>query len=556
MPTLQDGQTDGMNQRTKMLAIALGAMLGAAGLWQLLYPVFIEPLTTLDQRLASRGDALADLEDLEKASKKAAEDYRALASRIGSFDMDRLTAQVRDRINTLIDKHKLVADSVSPSRPLEDRKTKVSTTTINVKAVGRLESVIGFLKDVSELPQLSRVGNVAIYPTSSNPGTKEAARVNVRVPIEIKVLPQQKLAGVIQEKDLQPPDAMVRNQGREYSALWTSRPFFDYVPPAPLVAVAGRDVPAQEGQDAALRGSATGGEQPYSFLWSGEAIIDPSGPSVVVNTKGFTPGDHVYNMTVTDAAGASATSTVKITIKAPIAAPVAQTRRPDPPPPPAPDPRWPGRGLMEVVMMVGRSDVAETIDELMVQNKADGVLRYLKAGDEFDGGRLMFVHQTGGLVRRKDLSHPTEEKCYVYPIGVPLDQDLPVDDAGEFPELQAAARKLSATLPVPAPKVESPGADAGGAAPAIGSGDAVTTGVGPTGSADPDATGAVPTDAIPTGGDDLARPATALGSEVGGAAEGAQPVGANRGGSGGRQTPSPPTGARKPARRPKPPKAP
>ena len=538
-----------------MLAIVFGAMLGAAGLWQLLYPVFIEPLTTLDQRLASRGEALTGLEDLEKASKKAAEDYRALASRIGSFDMDRLTTQVRDRINTLIDKHKLVADSVSPSRPLEDRKTKVQSTTINVKAVGRLESVIGFLKDVSELPQLSRIGNVALYPTSTNPGTKEASRVNVRVPIEIKVLPQQKLAGVILEKDLQPPDAMVRNQGREYSALWTARQFFDYVPPAPLVAVAGKDAPVHEGQDAALRGSATGGEPPYTFQWSGEAITDPSGPSVVVNTKGFTPGDHPYNMTVTDAAGASATGTVRVTIKAPLPqrAPVVQTL---PPPPPVPDPRWPGRQLMEVVMMVGRSDVAETIDELMIHNKADGLLRYLKAGDEFDGGRLLYVHQTGGLVRRKDLLHPNEEKCYVYPIGAPLDQDLAVDVAGEFPELQAAARKFIATLPVSAPKVEPPGADAGGAAPAIGSADAVTTGVvtsgaGQAGSVDPVATGAVP-----AGGEVPAPPGTALGSEVVGAPGGTQPVGAARGGTEGRRAPTPPPGARGPARRPKAPKAP
>lgn len=540
-----------MNRRTKILAIALGSMLGLGGLWQLTYPVLIEPLATLDQKLESRGDALADLEDLEKSTQRAVEEYRALVSRVGTFDVDRLTAQVRDRLNTLIDKHKLVADSVSPSRPLEDRKTKVTTATINVKAVGRLESVIGFLKDVSELPQLSRIGNVAIYPSSTNPGTKEAARVNLRVPIEIKVLPQQKLAGVIQEKDLQSPETVVRNQARDYSPLWTGRPFFDYVPPAPLVAVAGRDATVQEGQEAALRGSATGGEPPYTFQWSGESIADPSSPNVVVNTKDFSPGEKVYTMTVTDAAGASASGIVRVIVKAPVAAPVARAEAPRPPPPP-PDPRWPNRHLMALVMMVGRSDVAESVDELMIQNKADGALQYKKAGDDFDGGRLSYVHQTGALVRRKDQTHPNEERWYVYPIGSPLDQDLPVDDAGEFPELQAAARKLKAELP--APKPESGGADAAGTGGNPPGRDIGTTGAPAGAAVDPGLAGVTAEGAAPSGGVAPVNPES--GSAVtGSGAPGATPADLASAGTDVRgKTPSP--ASRSPSRRPRTPRAP
>ena len=56
-------------------------------------------------------------------------------------------------------------------------------------------------------------------------------------------------------------------------------------------------------------------------------------------------------------------------------------------------------------------------------------------GDEFDGGELVFVHQTGGLV------HRTDGQYAIYPIGDTLDRDVNIEGADAFPELREAVER-------------------------------------------------------------------------------------------------------------------
>ena len=95
----------------------------------------------------------------------------------------------------------------------------------------------------------------------------------------------------------------------------------------------------------------------------------------------------------------------------------------------------------------------ERTDELMIYQKRLKEANYYEPGDEFDGGELVFVHQTGGLVRRSN-------EYFIYPIGAKLDQDLSVEEAVEYPELQRAAERFRAADPPKAGAEEKPEEDA------------------------------------------------------------------------------------------------
>jgi hypothetical protein len=81
-----------------------------------------------------------------------------------------------------------------------------------------------------------------------------------------------------------------------------------------------------------------------------------------------------------------------------------------------------------------RSVGDQHVDEVMITNTRTKENKYYKAGDYFDGGKLIFVHQLGALVRRID-------GYFVYPLGNLLEAPLPIESADEYPELKAAAEK-------------------------------------------------------------------------------------------------------------------
>jgi len=96
---------------------------------------------------------------------------------------------------------------------------------------------------------------------------------------------------------------------------------------------------------------------------------------------------------------------------------------------------------MQLVMMLGRTTGDGRLDELMVHSRRSKETSYYAPGQEFDGGTVVYVHQTGGLVRRKDdpRGPKGEETYWIYPIGLTLDQDLGLEAAEAFPELLRAA---------------------------------------------------------------------------------------------------------------------
>ncbi|MCH7838784.1 MAG: PKD domain-containing protein, partial [Planctomycetes bacterium] len=305
-----------MDRRTKILAIAFGAVTAYLALAKVVYPNWLEPLLSLDERVAERREVLDRLESLDHQVMQARPEYRDYVVRIGSFDAQSVVTDVRDRLNGLIQKHALQNAGVSPGTPRSNRKTGVETIVITVTAVGLLESAVGFLRDVAELPHLMRVGNVAMYPSKSSKSSNRKRGqefTHLRVPIELLVLPQQKVVGRIELEGLTRPESWVRHEGRDYSMIWSGTPFTQYIPPKPIKVNVGRDVTVKVGRSAKLRASVKGGDKQYTYEWSPqEGLKNIKGPNVEVDTT--TPFTRSYTLTVTDGMGMSASDAVQVTV--------------------------------------------------------------------------------------------------------------------------------------------------------------------------------------------------------------------------------------------------
>lgn len=398
------------------------------------YPKWIEPLLTIDERIAARQkeyDKLAALEEKVDAAKRR---YKTLASRAGSLDIRKVETEIRRELNTLIEKHDLQDQKVTPSRPSRDKKTGLGRMMITVTVKGTLQSAIGFLKDVAELPQVVRVENPALYPATKSRKKAGPAGVNLRVPITVLVPPRQRTAGIREDADLVTIESFVRHRNREYARIWQRRPFTE---PMPLVANAGKDVSVEEGKPAKLIASATGGEGDYIFSWEPpEGLSDPTKMKPTLDTS--MPETRVYMVRVTDAIGEIATDSVKVTIRKSRARPKTPEPKAKTGPAKVVDKRWKDRRYMQLCMALLSKTGRDRRAELMVYNKKLKQTSYYATGDEFNGGNLLFVHPRGGIVRRNN-------ECFIYPIGGFLDAEIRLSDEVadiDYPDLKAIAEQV------------------------------------------------------------------------------------------------------------------
>jgi hypothetical protein len=469
------------------------------------YPRFIEPQLTIEERIAEREEDLAKLVEGEAEVERAKWAFRDYANRIGSFDVVEVENDLRDRLNSLIAKHGLEEASVTPRRPTSDKKIGLTRMTITVGAEGTLESCVLFLKDVAELPHVITLTDPVIYPLSSGRSKRrygQPERMNLHVPIQVLVLSQQRLPGRIPSEELVQPERWVRHEAQDYSVIWTREPLSEPIKLEPLVVTVRKDdVSVEQGARVRLDASARGGDRQYKYSWDCEEVEDRTSPKAKLDTS--TPGMFTCTVTVTDGTGATAEATVSVTIREKKQR-TAEKRAPrEPPEPPGPKREKDGKH-MQVTMVWSRQDGASRVSEMMVYNSKSKETRYYEAGEDFDGGKLVFVHQTGALVRRQD-------GYFVYPIGAKLNEDIGVDDAVEYPRLQDAARRIreaeqsqpqaktgpgeaSASGPAASPKPEAPskrrttdtgrkrpGSTGARSKPVSGGEDAARAGSGPTG---------------------------------------------------------------------------
>ena len=84
---------------------AFALLVGAGLVRGVVYPRWIHPLLTIDERIAERQKELDKLEAEDAAVQQARYEYKALVARVGSFEVGKVETEVRDRLNRLIEKH-------------------------------------------------------------------------------------------------------------------------------------------------------------------------------------------------------------------------------------------------------------------------------------------------------------------------------------------------------------------------------------------------------------------------------------------------------------------
>lgn len=422
-----------MDRRTKILASVFGVAVVYALLSSVVYPRWIRPFFTIDEQIARRARELERLQAAQERFDEAAAKYRDFVARVGSYDANAVANEVRRQLDELIEKYGFQGAGTTPGRSREDRRTGLVTRTITVSGSGTLQSAIRFLRDVEELPQLIRVTNPTLYPASSSRRRRrrtDVEMVQFSVPVELWVLPRQRLLRELDPSTLPQPTSIVRHSDRSYELIWERTPFTEYIELEPLVADAGRNMTVRQGRRAELRATVKGGDELYRYEWSGgDGIKHPDKRETMVDTS--QPGTTTYTLKVMDNSGNTATDTVTVDVQPIVAKATPEPKKPEKrPPPPPPDPRWPDRQSMRLCQALRRSGSHLRVDELMIHDNSRGENVYYRPGDEFDGGELLYVHPRGAVVRRQD-------EYFVYPLGARLDQDVPVDQADAFPKLKA-----------------------------------------------------------------------------------------------------------------------
>lgn len=428
-----------MDRRTKILATLLLAMGAYWLISSVIYPKWVRPMLTIEDRVAEAKKALDDLEDGEAEVEQAKREYRRYLDRVGSFDAANIEIDLRERLNMLINQHKLDEMTVTggSARLSSFGKTDAKRMVLTVAATGTLEGCVGFLKSVSELPHLIQVGNMTLFPASTSRRTKgkHVERMQLRLPIEVLVLPQQKILGEkLADADLDQPERVVRHQERNYALIWDKTPFTEYIKLEPLVVDAGADLTADVGKRGIMiDAKATGGDGDYTIHWDPvDKLSDPNSFRPRIDTsEAFT---QVYTLTVSDTSDNTGTDQVEITIRE--KTPLADGGPVERPPVDTGPKRWPDGSQQQLVMALISRDGNSRQDEIMLYHSRTRQNTYLRPGDEFDGGELLFVHPRGTIVRRQN-------DYFVYPIGGRVSDGVKAQDAAEYPKLQELAALIS-----------------------------------------------------------------------------------------------------------------
>lgn len=445
-----------MDKRTKIMAGLFGVVITYVMISRIVYPL-IEPVLGIEQRIADKRKDYEELSRKENEVNQAVEQYRDWVNRNGTMDVSRVEREVVARLNALIAKHKLDVNSITPGRPSTDRKTKLSTWKVTVSATGTLQAAIEFLKDVSEMPYVMRVGNAAIYPASRSKKQIGPSLMTMRFPLELRVIPKQRLVKKLKEDELVQPDVFVRHADRDYSRIWSRKPFTE---PIPLRVDAGRTVKVVEGQKASLRGTASGGDRRYTCTWTpSDRLSDPNSCTPTLDTTIPTKPPQIYTLLVRDGSGESATDTVRVTIterRRPKRVKLTEkTTKPKPRLKPKPvDPQWKDGRYIQVRMALRQSAGGNRTDELMVYNNKKKKSLYYAVGDDFDGGKLVYVHPHGGIVRRKG-------DFFLYPLGEWVDREFlaSAKEADAYPDLRYVADQVRAVMEASEAKEEEAAID-------------------------------------------------------------------------------------------------
>jgi len=277
-----------MNPREKKLAIAMGVLLAAAGLWAVVKYGVVKRWQTLQANIAkTQSDAERYRKNLEVA-RAAEADWSAL--RPLSHNVDRAQNKFLQNLHQLLDKNGLAEDcTVTPQAPRELAKTKGMTEVrATIAARGTLQQIVNFLCDFHERDYLARLDRIKIAaeqkpasatrsPAPSTPAKSSRRRgsrstaaatregpgygaegptLNVTIEASALVLGELKIGNTVVAQptaeageDAEPVERLPRARD-EYARIWESNIFklWQEPPPPPPREVATAEAPAPQSE--------------------------------------------------------------------------------------------------------------------------------------------------------------------------------------------------------------------------------------------------------------------------------------------------------------------
>lgn len=222
-----------MPQRQKILLSVLVAMALLLLGGKTVYPRWIQPLFDVSGRIVKSEAELQSLESKWVRYRKSQEVYKQYVLRSGGTDAKQVKNDLQARLNRLISDCDLTSKGITPQTPKENRKTHVQEFRFDVRAEGKLESVVRFLALCEELPQLVRLAEIRLNPAST--GRRGTTEDRISLFCRLEVVVPSAVDGTMVVKvgpDDQPTD-WVRHDGEgdTYASIWDAKPFTEWKEP-------------------------------------------------------------------------------------------------------------------------------------------------------------------------------------------------------------------------------------------------------------------------------------------------------------------------------------
>jgi hypothetical protein len=215
-----------MNQRERILVIAIVLAGGGIFAWKVAYPTWVQPMFRFDEQIARLETRRDDLEYQLAKMEQARETFRDYVHRTAGTDEKEVGDRFTSKLNELLKQCRLEEVKVSPKAGSTDRKTGLVTLSYGIRAEGPLEQAILFLKSFYELPYVARFRSLKLAPkkqTRRRRGQPEESDiVTVDGTIDVKVLPA---VFVVRDPAAEQPSRLVKYQTDHYALIWQRRPF-------------------------------------------------------------------------------------------------------------------------------------------------------------------------------------------------------------------------------------------------------------------------------------------------------------------------------------------
>ena len=157
-----------MKQREKNLAIIMGVVALGLGGYYMIWPKVILPFIELPKRIEAKQAELEKIKAEAAGVEKDLASYAEYVSRSGGTDADKVKDDFNARLGLLMQECGLRNQKVTPKKPIEDRKTQISTVSYSISGEGNWASMIDFVKQFYAMPQVSQLTNLKLSPGGSS----------------------------------------------------------------------------------------------------------------------------------------------------------------------------------------------------------------------------------------------------------------------------------------------------------------------------------------------------------------------------------------------------